>query len=157
MIQASRFLGQRFARAAALALLFLAPANLYAEPPILISLTGDTEVPPVSTSARGEGQIRVLPDRTVSGSIKLSGFVPTMAHIHEAPAGKNGPPIVTLIPSGKDRFAVHPDARLTDAQYASYLAGNLYLNVHSTQYPHGQVRAQLLRVDTAGTAMRPAK
>lgn len=54
----------------------------------------------------GSGQITVLPDHTVSGSIKTSGLVPTMAHIHEGAVGKNGPPIMTLTQTANDSFAV---------------------------------------------------
>ncbi|MDO9008721.1 MAG: hypothetical protein Q7U80_10930, partial [Thiobacillus sp.] len=56
-------------RAAPFALLLMASANLYAQQPMLISLKGDAEVPPVTTSAKGTGNITVMPDRTVSGSI----------------------------------------------------------------------------------------
>lgn len=45
---------------------------------------------------------------TVSGSIKTSGLSPTMAHIHEAAAGKKGPPIITLTKTANDSFAIPP-------------------------------------------------
>jgi len=109
-----------------------------------LSLTGAAEVPPVTTSATGAGNITVLPDRTVSGNIKTSGLVPTMAHIHQAAAGENGPVIITLTKTSDDSFAVPADAKLSKAQYTSYVAGNLYVNVHSAQYPNGEIRAQLL-------------
>lgn len=149
--------GQLLNRIAPLAALLLLSTNLYAEQPMSLSLKGSAEVPPVTTSATGSGQITVLPDRTVSGSIRLSGFTPTMAHIHEAAAGKNGPPIVTLTKTGSDGFVVPPDTKLTDSQYKSYKADALYINVHSAQYPDGEVRAQLQHTATAATApIRPA-
>lgn len=126
-----------------LALLLMTSASLRAEQAMSISLNGAAEVPPVLTSATGSGQLKVLPDRTVSGSIKISGMVPTMAHIHEGAVGKNGPPIITLSKAANDSYAVPPGARLSEAQYTSYTAGNLYVNVHSAQYPDGEIRAQL--------------
>lgn len=144
MINTSKSLHSALRRMSPLALLLLVAGNLYAQEPMSISLKGEFEVPPVTTSAMGTGQITVLPDRTVSGSIKTSGLVPTMAHVHEAAAGKNGPAIITLTKTANDSFAVPADAKLTNAQYASYMAGNLYVNVHSAQYPNGEIRAQLL-------------
>lgn len=124
-------------------LMLLTTANLYAQQPMSISLTGSSEVPPVTTPAIGSGQIMALPDHTISGSIKTSGMVPTVAHIHEAAAGKNGPPIITLSKVTNNSFAVPQDTKLTDAQYTSYMAGNLYVNVHSARHPNGEIRAQL--------------
>ena len=144
MINPSKSTTSLLRRVAPLALLLLASANLYAQQAMSISLNGDAEVPPVTTSAKGTGLITVMPDHTVSGSIKVSGFVPTMAHIHEAAVGKNGPPIITLSQTASDSFAVPADARLTDAQYTSFTTGNLYVNVHSAQYPNGEIRAQLI-------------
>ena len=144
MINTSKSPSSLLSRVAPLALLLLASANLYAQEPMSISLKGEFEVPPVTTSAMGTGQITVLPDHTISGSIKTSGLVPTMAHVHEAAAGKNGPVIIPLTKTAGDSFAVPPDAKLTDAQYTSYMAGNLYVNVHSAQHPTGEIRAQLL-------------
>lgn len=113
-------------------------------------LTGGAEVPPVNTSASGTAQITIMPDRMVSGTVKISGFVPTMAHVHEAGVGKNGPPIITLSKTGDDSFAVPADAKLTDAQQKGYEAGKLYVNVHSASNPCGEIRGQL-----PGKAMKP--
>lgn len=156
MINTQESPGRPFLRAAPLALLLLLSANGHAQQAMSVSLSGGAEVPAVTTSATGSGQVKVLPDHTVSGSIKVSGMLPTMAHIHEAAAGKNGPPIITLSKTGSDGFTVPPDAKLTDAQYASYTAGNLYVNVHSAAHPNGELRGQLPRPEAAGTPMRPA-
>lgn len=133
-----------FSRIAPLALLLLASANLYAQEPISVSLTGSTVVPPVVTTASGTGQFTITPDHMVIGSIKTFGLVPTMAHIHEAPAGKNGPVIITLGKTADDSYAVPPNTKLNEAQYASFIAGNLYVHVHTAQHPDGELRAQLL-------------
>jgi hypothetical protein len=131
-----------FSLLAPLALL-LAAANLHAESAISTSLSGAAEVPPVTTAAQGTVHITISPDRKVSGNIKVSGMVPTMAHIHEGAIGKNGPPIITLTKVLDDSFAVPADAKLSEAQYSSFLAGNLYINVHSAAYPNGEIRGQL--------------
>lgn len=150
------FLPKLLCRSAALAVLFMVSANLYAQQPMSITLTGSAEVPPVNTSATGSGQIEVLPDHTVSGTINVSGLVPTMAHIHEAAAGKNGPPIITLTQTATDSFVVPAGARLTDAQFASFTSGKLYINVHSARHPSGEIRGQLLRTDAAGAPTHAA-
>jgi hypothetical protein len=131
-----------FSRLVPLAML-LAAANLYADSPISMSLTGAAEVPPVTTAATGKVNISVLPNRSVSGSIDVAGMVPTMAHVHEGAVGKNGPPIITLIKKSDKVFTVPADAKLSEAQYTSYQAGNLYVNVHSEAHPSGEIRAQL--------------
>lgn len=107
------------------------------------TLTGANEVPPNTSTATGVGNIRVLSDGSVSGTVSVSGMTATMAHIHEAPPGVNGKVIVPLTQTGANSFAAPAGAKLTEAQYASYLAGNLYVNVHSAAHPGGEVRAQL--------------
>jgi hypothetical protein len=108
-----------------------------------VKLSGDQEVPPVSTSASANGTITVSPDVSVSGSITVSRLEPTAAHIHQGPQGKNGPVIIPLTKSSDNTWSVPAGAKLTDAQYKSYLAGNLYVNVHSAAHKSGEIRAQL--------------
>jgi CHRD domain len=108
-----------------------------------VSLSGDQEVPPVSTSASGNGTITVSPNKSVTGSITVSGMEPTAAHIHEAAQGENGPVVIPLTKSSDTTWSVPAGAKLTDAQYKSYLAGNLYVNVHSAAHKGGEIRGQL--------------
>ena len=107
-----------------------------------ITLGGDQEVPPVSSAGTGIGAILVSADKMVSGTVTTNGIAGTAAHIHEAAVGKNGPVIIPLTKNG-DTYAVPAGAKLTDEQFASFQAGNLYVNVHTAANPDGEMRAQL--------------
>jgi hypothetical protein len=109
---------------------------------VKVKLVGAEETPPVTTSATGEGTIKIAADKSVSGTIKTKGIDGTMAHIHEGAPGVAGPPIITLTKNG-DTWSVPADSKLTDEQYASFKAGNLYVNVHSAEHKPGEIRAQL--------------
>ena len=111
--------------------------------PSAARLSGAQEVPPVSTDASGQSTIRIAADKSVSGMLLLSSIKPTAAHIHEGAKGTNGPVIVPLTKTSDTTFVVPADAKVTDAHYASYRAGKLYVNVHSAAYPGGEIRAQL--------------
>jgi hypothetical protein len=105
-------------------------------------LSGDNEVPPVKTAAKGSGTITVADDGAVSGSATTTGVQGTAAHIHEAAAGANGPVIVPFTKDG-DTYKAPAGAKLTAAQMTSFKAGNLYVNVHSDANKGGEVRGQL--------------
>jgi hypothetical protein len=108
-----------------------------------VTLTGAQEVPAVASTATGSGTITVADDKSVSGSVTTTGVTGTMAHIHEAAPGQNGPPIITLEKKGDAQWVVPAGSKLTDAQFASYKAGNLYVNVHSATNRGGEIRAQI--------------
>lgn len=110
---------------------------------VKVSLSGNQEVPAVTTSAKGSGVITVNSDKSVSGSVMTSGIDGTMAHIHEAAAGKNGPVIIPLQKKSTDEWVVPAGAKLTDAQYKAYEAGDLYYNVHSAAHKAGEIRGQI--------------
>ena len=108
-----------------------------------LPLTGAQEVPPVTTSASGTSYIAISGDGAVAGNVKTTGIAATMAHIHIAPAGQNGPVIVPLAKAGDNEWTVPSGAKLTPAQLAAYKAGSLYVNVHSDAHKGGEIRAQL--------------
>ena len=108
-----------------------------------VTLSGSNEVPPTTGGGSATGDVTVKPDGSVSGTIKVTGFTPTAAHIHQGAAGANGPVIVPMVKQGDDTFVFPPTAKMTPEQLQAYKAGNTYVNVHSAANPGGQVRAQL--------------
>src|SRR5215467_5529681 len=107
-----------------------------------VQLSGSQEVPPVTGSGSGTADILVSPSKcqtaasgswctAVTGTVKTSGVSGTAAHIHQGKAGQNGPVIITLTKTADDTWVVPPFTFLTDAQYISYVDGDLYVNVHS--------------------------
>jgi hypothetical protein len=93
----------------------------------------------------------------------------TMAHIHVAPAGSNGPVVTWLFPADgapanpavtpdsvlpcesvtRERVAVPPavaaqiDGTSLEAVVYQMLIGNAYVNIHTTAYPPGEIRGQI--------------
>jgi hypothetical protein len=108
-----------------------------------VTLTGKDEVPAVETQATGSGTIKVGADKSVSGSVTTKGIEGIAAHIHQAAAGKNGPPIISLEKGEGGTWTVPEGSKLTDEQLAAYKAGELYVNVHSAAHKNGEIRAQL--------------
>lgn len=110
---------------------------------VKVTLSGNQEIPPVVTAASGTGTITVNTDRSLVGNVTITGMTVTVAHIHEGAAGTTGPIIIPLVRTADNVWSVPPGARLTDAQYESYKAGNLYFNVHSEAHRSGEIRSQL--------------
>jgi hypothetical protein len=116
---------------------------------VKVKLTGDQEVPPVKTSASGSGTFVIAADKSVSGSITTTGIEGTAAHIHDSTPGdtmcgaKNGPVIIPLTKGANNTWTAPAGAKLTDAQYQSFKAGNLYVNVHSAANKGGEICSRL--------------
>ena len=136
-------LASRLHRTALAAVAMTLTAGLALADDVKVKLTGAEEVPAVTTTATGSGTITVGADKAVSGSVKTTGIEGTAAHIHLAPPGKNGPPVITLAKDADGTWTVPAGAVLTDAQLVSYKAGELYVNVHSAANKGGEIRAQL--------------
>jgi CHRD domain len=76
-------------------------------------------------------------------TLRSIGIDGTVAHIHVGAPGQSGPPIITLIKGSDGKWSVPEGSKLTDDQYASFKAGNLYVNIHSAEHKPGEIRAQL--------------
>jgi hypothetical protein len=127
----------------AAALLVAGCAGMASSGGTMVTLSGSQEVPPVTTAASGSGTITVGADKSVSGSVTTSGISGTAAHIHMGAMGQNGPVIAPLTKTADGVWSVPAAAKLTDAQYDAFKAGNLYVNVHSEANKGGEIRGQL--------------
>ena len=135
-----------YAAAATAALLVGAPA-LAETMAMKAELTGASEVPPVTTSAKGSltatydtASKKLTWKGTVSG---LSGEA-TAAHFHgPAEPGKNAG---VLVPApGVKTGAFEGSATLTEDQAKALMAGQTYFNVHTAANPQGEVRGQVTK------------
>jgi len=108
-----------------------------------VELKGANEVPATDSAASAVVHITVAADKSVSGTVTTKGIEGKVAHIHIGAVGTNGPVIVALTKDGDNGWAVPAGAKFTDEQYAAFLAGGLYVNVHSAAHPGGEIRGQL--------------
>ncbi|MEL6245004.1 MAG: CHRD domain-containing protein, partial [Pseudomonadota bacterium] len=129
-------------------------------------LNGENEVqdPPVVTEAEGTGTVTffIAPDGTVTYEtlIEINAFdddTLTVGHFHNAPAGANGPVVVDILADARaDLGSIEggiddvgtlaidvTDAATTADVLSEAEAGNIYYNIHSSNFPAGEVRGQL--------------
>lgn len=107
-------------------------------------LSGAQEVPPNGSEATGEFEATLNEAQTqLTFELDVSNFTNTFtaAHIHRAPADVNGP---VVLPLDGGQFPHFTGVwALTAQDVTDLLAGNLYVNVHSTVFPGGEIRGQI--------------
>jgi hypothetical protein len=119
------------------------------------NLTAAEEVPPTQSTGTGTVQATYDTDTKVfTWTIEYSGLTgeATAAHFHgPAAPGENADPVVPI----PDPLAspINGTATLDDTQAADLLAGKWYFNVHTAQYPDGEIRGQVLE---GGMSTMPA-
>ncbi len=139
-------LRQSFVTLAGLAFLGIAVAQA-ASLSFTVHLTGAQQVPPVPTRGTGTAKLTYDPaTRVVTWRITfnhLSSAV-TMAHFHHAPAGRNGPVALWLTHrGGAIASPITGRATLSRTVAKEFLAGDLYINLHTKDHPAGELRGQI--------------
>ena len=115
-----------------------------------VPLTGAQQVPPVQTSGSGTANLSYDPaTRGVSWTITYSGLSSpvTMAHFHgPAEPGKNAGVQVWLTKKGASSNPSPIEGRttLTPAEAKEFMAGQMYINVHTKAHPAGSIRGQVI-------------
>lgn len=126
-----------------LATSLLSAAFSTASQTVTVLLSGTQEVPAVATTASGAGTIKISPDQSISGSVTTTGVEATMAHIHMAASGQNGPVIVPMTKTAENVWSIPAGSKLSDTQFQNFKDGNLYVNVHTATNKGGEIRAQI--------------
>jgi uncharacterized repeat protein (TIGR01451 family) len=106
------------------------------------NLTGAQETPPNNSSATGRASLVLSPDeKTARVSLAFSGLSSgqTDAHIHGAAApGVSASPVFPLPLGQLSDFSI----TLTPSQVQDLKNGLYYINVHSSNFPGGEIRGQ---------------
>jgi len=146
------------------AALFFAARTQAATINLTETLTGSQETPPNASPATGTGT-ETLNTATdlFSWTVDWSGLSGpfTAAHFHFAPPGVAGPVQIDLSAVGTLTLSADKlsgssvgSTTLTATQVSQILAGDWYVNVHSSVLPAGEIRGQLAAVpEPAGTAL----
>ena len=114
---------------------------------VTFPLTGDQQVPAVTTTATGNGYALV---NSMTYDLSLVAHTEgvddaTMAHIHTGAAGENGDVLVGLEQSMDDMgMWMTPANTMIDMDiYNVLLSGGHYVNVHTPANPNGELRGQI--------------
>lgn len=108
------------------------------------TLSGSSEVPSNASMATGASTLTYnKSDKTFSIVTTYSGINPLMGHIHKAAAGTNGPVIFPF--TNVDMSPIKLDGTLTDAQALALEKDSMYVNLHTTAFPGGEIRGQLMK------------
>lgn len=112
------------------------------------TLNGASETPADPSAGKGTASVALDTDsKHIDWTITYSGLsgAPTMAHFH-GPAAI-GVAAGVLVPiTGNLTSPIKGSAELDDGQIGDLRGGLWYVNIHSAQYPKGEIRGQLTQV-----------
>ena len=125
------------------------------------ALSGSAETTPVTTTASGAAGMALSADETSLDFVVIAQGLNdvTGAHIHSGAAGTDGPVLATLFGphTGLDVDGVLNRGTIVEADLASGTMADLvsalrdgtaYVNVHTVTYPAGEIRGQIMGLDT---------
>lgn len=107
-------------------------------------LNGSSEATANPSTASGNATL-VFDDYTKKFTVTTtySGLTATLAHIHKGAVGVSGPVIFGFTDIASP--IVYSSIALDATQEADLKANLYYVNVHSSTYPGGEIRGQLIR------------
>lgn len=110
------------------------------------TLSGSQEVPPATTPATGMAEVQLNSNtNTLSWKVTYSGLTgpATAGHLHgPAPAGQNAG-VVVPFSANLNAQPISGQANLSPEQAAALANGLWYVNIHTAQFPGGEIRGQL--------------
>ncbi len=110
-------------------------------------LTGDQQVPAVTTAATARGAVTVNRNsNSLTAVINTSGLAGTaqLAHVHAGATGVNGSVITQLTQDTGDATIWQVvDTAISAADITAISNGGSYLNVHTSTFAAGELRAQI--------------
>jgi uncharacterized repeat protein (TIGR01451 family) len=115
------------------------------------TLTGAQETPPNNSTATGTATLLLSPDeQTARVSLNFAGLSSAQngAHIHGPAAAGVSAPILFPLPSGNLSDVV---IALTSTDVQDLKNGLLYINVHSNNFPNGEIRGQFGNAGSASS------
>lgn len=118
------------------------PANL--EITFLASLDGASVNPPTGSSASGTATLTFdTSEKTFTITVIHSGLDPNNGHIHRGAVGESGG---VVFPFSNFESPIEDSGGPLDTAQESDLNANLYyVNLHSTSFPDGEIRGQLIK------------
>lgn len=123
--------------------LFAAPARAEI---FTANLTGAQEVPAIPTTATGYARV-VLNESTgmITFTVGFNGLssAQTASHIHTGVIGVAGPVTIGLGSIGGTAGIISGTAAITPTQITALRSHQFYVNVHSGNFPGGELRGQL--------------
>jgi Cu/Zn superoxide dismutase len=133
-----------------LLLLLSSAAPAYADQRFYATLTGAQQVPPVSTAGTGIGTVLLNTAETqITVNMSFTGLTSNAnaAHIHgPAAVGSNAAVLFpfTSVPAATSGSIPQQTFAITAGQVTDLKAGNFYFNIHSDNFPGGEIRGQIL-------------
>jgi len=108
------------------------------------TLSGSSEVPANWSTASGTATATYnTSSKTLSLTITYTGITPSHGHLHKGASGVNGPAIFTFSTLTTPIYYSCPPF---DASQEAELLNNLYyINLHTTTFPDGEIRGQLIK------------
>jgi CHRD domain len=137
----------------------LLPLRLRADSIFTATLTGAQESPPIASTATGFGTVVLnAAQDMITVDLSWTGLVGgpvSAAHIHCcAPPGTNAGVLFPFVgvPSATSASIPEQTFGITSVQVAELEAGLMYINIHDSSFPGGEIRGQILPEATPESA-----